>query len=442
MDKNVIEKINIVINEVSGRYHIPGYEHEDLLRVGGLYAVDIIKEDGVDLANFAYKRAEIKRKIEYLFSDLLRKAMLENKTSIGRRPQNLPALPQLQEEAVRDVIREEEGLSSKRVAVLALRKLSQIALKTKAKKDIREVVFCLVKILKIDPSEAPSVINYYTFVEYSLQAYLWEFFKNSPYKALHYAYPFITADMMGRKPNRYWKGSAGKRRALEELRRLLLESDKRKKRYPLLVSERFFQENGLSSPYQVHFNSSPYLFLNAAFPGEFFPWQMAVTSKEFINDEWAKKAVKWVVEEKLKIPLSKMDPKEVWEQGVSNKVTKQILCEYGLRGYVAHYGNCAEKLLRLTYPDKFQKWDFQRNGKWAGEEGKKLAAEATRWVIEEYAGLDPKSPEVDWNFFLNNGLHGMITSRVLGFNSSPTAALKNAYPELKFKSKRKKKRIK
>lgn len=274
-------------------------------------------------------------------------------------------------------------------------------------------------------------INYRIFGDYGLQYYLWIFFNNSPYRALCFAYPNLNPRDMKKAPNGYWNDVKGKSRAISALRKVLLESNYDSSEYPLIVNERFMENVGLSRPYQKHFKSSPFAFLKAVFPGKYMPWEMEVTPiGYFSNAKLAKKAMQWLVEKKLSIPLSDMDKKEVWRQKISQKVTKEVIVSYGLRGLLAQYNNTPEKLMRMTYPDKFLAWDFHNKTKWKGAEGHKLAAKATRWVIEKYAGLFPNSPEIGYRFFVENGLHGMITSRTLAFNSSPRAALKNAYPDL------------
>ena len=172
--------------------------------------------------------------------------------------------------------------------------------------------------------------------------------------------------------------------------------------------------------------------MDAAFPGKYHPWEFSITPRGYFDSlENQIKAVKWLVEEKLGYNMPNLSVFDVWEQKIALKITKETFSEYGLREIVATHFS-PEPVLRMVYPDKFLPWSFPSKPKWKGEKGRLLAAEATRWVVEELAGLSPSSPNLGWKFFVKNGLRGMITAKTLGFNSSPKAALTNAYPNLKF----------
>ncbi len=158
---------------------------------------------------------------------------------------------------------------------------------------------------------------------------------------------------------------------------------------------------------------------------------MATTPKGYFNEKsHVVAATKWLTEEVLGLKVTGMTPKEVWREQISRKVRKEDFEENGLRGLLAKFGNSPERIMRFVYPNKFKEWDFPSKGKWSRPDAYALAARATRWVIEDYAGLKPDSPKIGFRFFIENGLHGMITSRKLGFNSSPKAAMMNAYPRM------------
>lgn len=436
MDIGVLEKIDLIIRQLARKYlkKIDDYDYEDLVRGGRIVAWQFVVDRKIGNDNFGTYVKNIRKLIvdyydeEYEIFKARRRLRLASALNfdIDDETINLYGDKKLSplHEIVSDQINEItiEGLDSKR----------HIATKSKDHKSIKDVIYCLVMLLGIKPEEIPKKVNYQTFVDYGLQYYLWIFFSNSPYQALRCAFSNLNPEDMKKVSNKYWVGENGKERAVEILKKALLESSYLMSEYPLIINEKFIQNIGLSTPYQKHFHSSPFAFLDAVFPEVFKPWEMARTPAKYFkeDEELVKKAMRWLVEDKLAIPLPDMDEKEVWRQGISKKITKDVMEDYGLRGLLAIYGNYPEPLMRLTYPGKFQAWDFKHKAKWQGPEGLELAARATRWVIEDYAGLSPTSAGIGYRFFVENGLHGMITSKSLGFNSSPKAALKNAYPNL------------
>lgn len=310
-------------------------------------------------------------------------------------------------------------------------------LKTLAKRSLKEgtneskqiVIYLLVKLMGIDEDLAPKKINYQTFVDFGLQEWLWVFFNNSPFRALNCAYPgkFLPHHMK-RAPKKHWSGRGGRSRATKVLRSILEETGVEPEQYPKLITERFLEEFKITTPVLKLFKTH-YGFLNAAYPGRYHPWELPSTTPHFFEkQEHVVKAVRWMVEEKLGYPVPHLTVKEIWRERIAMKITKETFSQYGLREIMATY-HSPEPVLRMAYPDKFLDWSFQNKTKWKGEAGKKLAARAVRWFVEEYLELHPTSALLTWEMFIKNGLNGLITSRSLGFNSSVRAALLNAYPE-------------
>jgi hypothetical protein len=307
------------------------------------------------------------------------------------------------------------------------------AMETRDNEDIKAVIHLLVHLTCANIEDAPKVVNYDTFVKFGLQYFLWIFFSNSPYRALAMAYPDLRPEDMKRRPNGYWQQPDSIEKALKDLRVLLISSGYLEESIPLVVNDRFLVDHGLRTPLNKFWNGSPFAFLDAAFPGRYMPWQMSVTPIHcFADRQQVIKAVKWLVEEVMEIDVSNMNKREIWRYKVDKKITKDKFEDNGLRGLLNRFDNSPERIIRFVYPKKFFEWSFPGKDKWSrGEASLKLAAKATIWVIEKYAKIEP-SPNIKYKFFVENGLHGMITSKKLGFNSSPKAALKNAYPEMKF----------
>jgi len=314
-----------------------------------------------------------------------------------------------------------------------LDEIRKIALRTRDEKAVKATIYCLVSLMKVKEEDVPKVVNYDTFVKFGLQRFLWIFFSNSPYRALMMAYPDLRPEDMKRRPNGYWDQSDSKEKAIKDFANLLLLSKYSKRSFPLIVNEKFLIDHKFRTPLNKFFNGSPFAFLDAAFPGKYKPWKMSVTPMRCFEDKiQITKATKWLVETVLKFNIPKMNEFDVWREEVGRKISKEDFEKNGLRGLLNRFNNSPGKILLFVYPDKFKEWSFSNNDKWSrGAESLELAARATRWVIEEYAKLDPQSSNIGYRFFISNGLHGMITSKKLGFNSSPKAALENAYPERK-----------
>ena len=426
----VLDKADMIIKQQMKKFYgIDGYDYEDLLQIGRIKAWEIISNKGITLADFGKYKAYIATSVNNLFGIELRKSKAQKRI-------NLRETISLDAPIGNDGDDEREGynfIPDKGGAITfeTLEMIKESAMKTREKNAIRGVVWCLVELMDLRVDQAPKKINYNTFIEYGLARYLWVFFGNSPFMALKFAYPEFKASDMTRRPNGYWKGKRGRTRAIEELRELLQNSKYTEEEYPLIVNHDFIADLGLATPVDTMFGGSPFLFLDAVFPGKYKPWMMSITPlRYFNNDGNVIDATKWLIETILGFDVTNMTEKEIWKRQIGKKIGKRDFENHGLRGLLHKFGNSPEKIIRFVYPGKFQEWDLGDNKKWSrGNESLLLAAKATRWVIEECSGLSPYSIHIGFRFFTENGLHGMITSKKLGFKSSPGAALKNAYPE-------------
>lgn len=428
---DVLNMAEPIISKVARKYpNISGCDFEDLLQIGRIAVWKIIEKNKVTIDNFKEYCGYIYISLENAYKAEIRKTKAQKRLALS----GAFSLDQELSDGDNRNLYDKIAVETQEVTFETLEYIKGIAMNDRDPKAIKGVIYCLVELMNITIQQAPKKIKFQTFTDYGLKYFLWVFFNNSPYLALRSAYPELLPTDMKKVPNNYWKGKIGKKRALKMMQKILENGNYKKSDYPLIMSDNFITSVGLSSPYQKHFGSSPYAFLDAIYPNVYKPWEMSHTPMGIFtaNEELAKSAVIWLVEDKLSIGLSKMDKIEVWQKKISKQLTKEVLSDFGLRGLLAIYNNSSERLFRLAYPDKFLPWDFPNKDKWKGENGLELAAEATRWVIEIYAGLNPTSYGIGYRFFVENGLHGMITSRSLGFNSSPKAALSNAYPNMGF----------
>lgn len=426
----ILDKADAIIKlQIRKFYGIDGYDYEDLIQIGRIKVWKIVTDKNITLKNFDSFKGYISVSIGNLFGTELKKSKAQKRINL-RESESLDAPIGNEGGDERDgynFIPDKGG----QITIETLETIKESAMKTRDKNAIRGVVWCLVELMNLRITQVPKKINYNTFIRYGLARYLWVFFNNSPFMALKFAYPEFKASDMKRRPNGYWKGKRGKKRAIDEFKEMLENSKYSEEEYPLVVNHDFISNLGLSAPLDVIFKGSPFLFLDAIFPGKYRPWMMTMTPLHYYdNDNNVIDATKWLIETILGFDVTNMTEKEIWKQQIGKKIGKRDFENHGLRGLLHKFGNSPEKIIRFVYPGKFQEWDLGDKKKWSrGKESLLLAAKATRWVIEEYSGLSPYSIHIGFRFFTENGLHGMITSKKLGLNSSPGAALKNAYPE-------------
>jgi hypothetical protein len=144
-------------------------------------------------------------------------------------------------------------------------------------------------------------------------------------------------------------------------------------------------------------------------------------NKFFTGEEGKRRAAivtRNLIEEKLKIP----------KERIPQQMHKRILYENGLTWML---GSCFDwspfKVIENAYPGVFRKWQFNVKGMWQGPERLKLAAEATRWMIEEKerCPVDEIPSRITAETFSKYNLRGMLS---VCFRGSFYKAIENAYP--------------
>lgn len=432
-----LKEVEKLIETVTSHCGVPSGRFEDYLHEGRVVAWEFILGHGVTKENFEdFKErlsAEIAKVIKRTKGVDTFGSMKEVSLDATFGPDNdgtlKDVIPSDEATPLDHLLRTEILRQNVEPTPALLKELARRSIKERSEESKQVVVYLLVKLLGLNEQELPKKINYQTFVDFGLQGWLWIFFNNSPFRAINYAYPGkFLPHHMAQAPMRYWSGRGGRSRAVKILRSILEETGVDRDLYPKLITERFLTEFKITTPLLKLFKTH-YKYLNAAYPGRYHPWELPYTTPNFFeNKANVAKAVQWMIEEKLHYPIPDLTIKEIWRQRIAQKITKETFSQHGLREIMAIY-HSPEPVLRMVYPGKFLDWSFQTKGKWKGEEGKKLAARATRWLVEDYLRLHPTSSELTWNMFAKNGFHGLITSRSLGFNSSPRAVLRNAYPE-------------
>ena len=95
-----------------------------------------------------------------------------------------------------------------------------------------------------------------------------------------------------------------------------------------------------------------YEVIDNAYPGRFKPWQFQqVTGKYWDGEEGKKRAieaVKYVIEEKLKIPLKE----------IPIQVNIHFFSQHSLRGVFSLFGQSPFQVVEAVYPGVFKPWQF------------------------------------------------------------------------------------
>ncbi len=137
----------------------------------------------------------------------------------------------------------------------------------------------------------------------------------------------------------------------------------------------------------------------------------------------AKQAIRYLFEEKLKIP----------EETIPEVTSSRLFHDNGLGGMLLQlYDGMSFLAVSDAYPNKFKPWEFKnRPHLWGTKDGMKYAAEATRWLVEEKLGIPPNEAlkKVKAQDFKDYRLWGMLMTLFKGDGGYHHAIL-NAYPEL------------
>jgi len=103
-------------------------------------------------------------------------------------------------------------------------------------------------------------------------------------------------------------------------------------------------DSGLGGMLRAHYNGSPYAALDAAYPGEYMPWELSRGSRGFWDTDNGIEATKWLVEEKLGWTVSQA------REGIN----KSIFRENGLSGMLRIcFKDSVQRALESTYPVRF-----------------------------------------------------------------------------------------
>lgn len=114
---------------------------------------------------------------------------------------------------------------------------------------------------------------------------------------------------------------------------------------------------------------------------------------------------------------------------IPDKVKAETLWKHRLRPAALVHGWNFIDVIENAYPGRFKPWEFNQVsfGYWQGEEGRKRAIKAVRYIIEEKCKIphDEIPRKINYRFFKDHGLVGILRS----FGNSPYQVIHTVYPD-------------
>lgn len=281
---------------------------------------------------------------------------------------------------------------------------------------VRCIKYLIEDLLKLSDEELKNEFSQKMFTSNALRGMLKHCFHNSIFNAIEYAYPnkfnFWEFNV---KPQGFWDDIENCKKAIYWLveDKMKLSDEELKNQ----LSLKMFKDNKLDAMLSMKFHHSPVEAIQLAYPGKFYPWEFKQVPQGYWTTENKISAVKWLIEEKLKLSDEELLASNLYYLFQNN----------GLLGLIhaseANYS--AYELINLAYPGKFLPWQFKYvpSGYWNEE----TATKAIRWLIEVKLKLSDEEimEQLSQDLFEKNGLNGMLSSC---FNSSPYEAINCAYP--------------
>ena len=217
-------------------------------------------------------------------------------------------------------------------------------------KGIEATKWLIEEKLKLTDEQLKEELSYKLFKDNGLAGMMDCVFNGSPYEAINNLYPGkYKAWEFKNVPVGYWRNknnsSEATRWLIEEKLKL---SDEDIKKY---LSYKLFKDNGLVGMLQSAFNSSPYEAINSVYPNKFKQWELKCVPMNYWNDkENGIKAMKWLIEEKLKLT----------DEELKENMSFKLLKENGLSSMLQHcFNNDIYLAINSTYENKFKKTDLK-----------------------------------------------------------------------------------
>ena len=206
-------------------------------------------------------------------------------------------------------------------------------------------------------------------------------------------------------------------KALEKIKNRLSKPDD----LPREFDESFIYTNNLGQVYEWA-ERSRFKLIELAMPGKFKPWQFGET-EAWLNakdlQSCAREALTWLMSERLQ--CSRGD--------LPTMLTKQAFIDNALEPLLNKFDGSCFRIVDQVYPGIFKQWQFTEEEQliWFQENKMEIAADATKWLIEERLGIPyediPK--RISIREFHMNGLSKLLDL----FNQNLYQVIDNAYKD-------------
>lgn len=193
--------------------------------------------------------------------------------------------------------------------------------------------------LKWDNEQIKQNLSRSVFIKYNLYGLLYRRFKCSVFNAIDTLYPGVFKYWEMKKSPVKWNEDNGRQAVkwlIEDKLRWNIEDIKKN------LNQEVFKKHRLGGMLQKVYGDSPFNAINSLYPGKIKPWELKVAPQRYWNDETAKIAARWFIEEKLN-----------WSyEEILEKLTVKVFIENGMRGLLGHMKNSVFLVLKNAYPDK------------------------------------------------------------------------------------------
>ena len=188
---------------------------------------------------------------------------------------------------------------------------------------------------------------------------------------------------------------------------------------PVCFTDDFILESGLTQVFEWA-QQSRFKLIELAMPGKYKPWEFGETQKWLENNDLktcAREAVTWLMNEKLQ--CSRGD--------LPTMLNKQCFKDNGLEALLEQFDDSCFRIVDQIFPGIFKQWQFVEEEAllWFRENRLEIAAEATKWLIEDRLGIPyediPK--RISIREFHMNGLSKLLDL----FNQNLFHVIDNAY---------------
>lgn len=217
----------------------------------------------------------------------------------------------------------------------------------------------------------------------------------------------------------------GKLKAAEILWYLCEKENIPIKKAPRKLTGKFLTEKKLGGILML-FGGSRYKMIDYTFPDEFKQWEIpqAVGWKSPKGKKIAKDATRWLVDK-----ITDPEGEYKWKfEDIPRKISFRTFEDFNLNGMLQQlYHGSPSKAIMHVFPGKFYQWNFIQGTKWRTSEGKRIAKEAVKWLVEEKLRiLENEVPKkLKRKDFHDNKLGGMISKR---YRDCVYKAVNEAYP--------------